>query len=424
MFRTRKLPYVVMAAFLLSVDAAPAFSEDNSHFNQRSKDTHAIDEFPEFDRHGEDTANQEVEKDAERQLQEGELNKKEKALKPRGSGDVIDSRQEKKEKSDESTEIRRDNPVGADAAKLPARSTLGRPTVAIALGGGGARGAAHIGVLRVLRDAGIPIDYIVGNSMGSIVGGLYAAGVKLEDIEKIMTDGSLKKAYMPGKLTAKLLFSPIAKIAHPFKKHYAGLWTGNKFGEFLEKQLPEGVENVEDTKIPYSSVATNLIDGKAYRISDGKLSNAIRASSTIPPLLRPVAIGDKLYVDGGVRANLPASAARDTGANIVIGVLVDEPLRILPAKRFQHISGIVGRLGDVMLAVADARQLPFADVIINPDVSGLPVLTAEPEDVQKAIDAGAAAAKKALPAIQKRMAGKIFRSATSSTDGSAASSTP
>ncbi len=425
MFRTRKFPIVMMAALLLlCANGAPALSEDNSNSNQRSKDTHAIDEFPEFDHHDEHSANQEVEKDAQRQLQEGSHEKKEKALKPRGSGDVIDSRQEKKEKSDESTEIQRDSSVGANAANLPSRSTIDRPTVAIALGGGGARGAAHIGVLRVLRDAGIPLDYIVGNSMGAIVGGLYAAGVTLEDIEKIMKDGSLKKAYMPGKLSAKLLFSPIAKIAHPFKKHYAGLWTGNKFGEFLEKQLPEGVENVEDTKIPFSSVATNLIDGKAYRISDGKLSTAIRASSTIPPLLRPVAIGDKLYVDGGVRANLPASAARDTGADIVIGVLVDEPLRKLPAERFQHISGIVGRLGDVMLAVADARQLPFADVIINPDVSGLPVLTAEPEDAQKAIEAGAAAARKALPAIRKRMANKNFRSATNSTTGSAASSTP
>jgi NTE family protein len=218
---------------------------------------------------------------------------------------------------------------------------------------------------------------------------------------------------MPGMIPPKILISPLEKLMHPFKKHYAGLWTGKKFGKFLEKQLPPGIENVEDTIIPFSAVATNLIDGKAYRISDGKLSTAIRASSTIPPLLQPVSIGDKVYVDGGVRANMPASAARDTGADIVIAILVDEPLRILPAKRFQKLSGIIGRLGDVMLAVADARQLPFADVIINPDVSGLPVINGDADDARKAILAGDVATRKALPYILKRLSVPVKRGALS-----------
>jgi NTE family protein len=245
--------------------------------------------------------------------------------------------------------------------------------------------------------------------MGSVVGGLYAAGVSLDDIEKIMVNGSLRKAYMPGMIPPKLLISPLEKLMHPVKKHYAGLWTGKKFAQFLERQLPAKIVNVEDTHIPFSAVATNLIDGKAYRISDGKLSTAIRASSTIPALLQPVAIGDKVYVDGGVRANLPASAARDTGADIVIAILVDEPLRKLPAKRFQHLGGIAERLGDVLLAVADARQLPFADVIINPDVSGLSVINANADAVRKAILAGELATRKALPEIKNRLSEAVQR---------------
>ncbi len=367
----------------------------------RSKDTHVIDELPHFDIPNGEDPTKTVEKAAQRQIENSIDTDRKSVLDPRGSGKVIVTTKQKSDASSEATDIGRDNPD--DKYQVPKDAIVRRRTVALALGGGGARGAAHIGVLKVLKEADIPIDYIVGNSMGSIVGGLYAAGVSLENVEKIMLDGSLRKAYMPGMIPPKLLISPLEKLMHPLKKHYAGLWTGKKFGRFLENQLPKGIENVEDTPIPFSAVATNLIDGKAYRISDGKLSTAIRASSTIPPLLQPVAIGDKVYIDGGVRANLPASAARDTGADIVIAILVDEPLRTLPATQFRSLSGIVSRLSDVMLAVADARQLPFADVIINPDVSGLPVIYGHPDDARKAILAGEAATRKALPEIKKRL---------------------
>ena len=373
--------------------------------SERSRDTHVIDQFPMFDIPEGEAPTKTVEKAAQRQLEEslqGESTTEGEAPVPPSTGLIIVTPKQKADASRASTDVGRDDP--RDDYKVPSQKEVHRNTVALALGGGGARGAAHIGVLRVLEKEGIAIDYIVGNSMGSIVGGLYAAGVALDDIEKIMLNGSLRKSYIPGLVPPKLLISPLEKLMHPFKKHYAGLWTGNRFARFLEKQLPTGVENVEDTKIPFSAVATNLIDGKAYRISNGKLSTAIRASATIPGILQPVAIGDKVYVDGGLRANLPASAARDTGADIVIGVLVDEPLRDLPAKQFRRISGIASRMGDVMLAVADARQLPFADLIINPDVSGLPVLTASSDDARKAIKSGELAAQKALPEIKKRLA--------------------
>ncbi len=367
---------------------APCLAENDDSY-KRSKDTHAIEDMP----------TRIVEKEAHRQLEESA--DPDKSRKEAGDGKVISSPTEKRASSAESTFVGENDPSVNGSVRKP--NSAKRPTVALALGGGGARGAAHVGVLRVLKEANIEIDYIVGNSMGSIVGGLYAAGVPLDDIEKIILNNKLKKAYIPGFIVPTLIINPVKKIFNPFKKNYAGIFTGNKFGKFLEEQLPDGIENVEDTPIPFSAVATNLIDGKAYRISEGKLSTAIRASSTIPSVLQPVAIGDKVYVDGGVRANMPASAARDTGADIVIAVLVDEPLKDLPAKKFRKLGAIVSRLGDVMLGVSDARQMPFADIIINPDVSGIPVVKGTPDDARRAIKAGEDATRKALPLIKNRL---------------------
>ena len=103
-----------------------------------------------------------------------------------------------------------------------------RKSIAIALGGGGARGAAHIGVLRVLEREGIPIDYIVGNSMGAIIGGLYSSGMPIDELEKIALDGSIRKSYIPGAVPPRLLISPMIKLKSMITKEPAGLWTGNK----------------------------------------------------------------------------------------------------------------------------------------------------------------------------------------------------
>lgn len=341
-----------------------------------------------------------VKRAAKEQLENSPKSLPDETIAPRTAGRIYATTKSRMDVVNEATKIEEHS--SESTPPMARKEELKRPTIALALGGGGARGAAHIGVLRVLEQAGIPIDYVVGNSMGAIVGGLYCAGVPLDKITKIMEDGSLRKAYI-GKIPPKLLIGPLEKLAHPTSKHYAGLFTGKKYGEYLEKLLPPDVKTVQDTKIPFSAVALNLLDGKAYRIDDGDLSTAIRASSSISPLIQPVAIGDKVYCDGGVRANLPASAAKDTGADVVIAVLVDEPLRQMPPDRFRHLKGIANRLADVVLAISDERQLQFADIVINPDCSGIPVIANHPEDVQIAIKAGEDAAKRALPEIRKRL---------------------
>ena len=210
----------------------------------------------------------------------------------------------------------------------------------------------------------------------------------------------MRKAYTPIPLAPKVVLAGIGKLS-PFKgkNPYAGLYSGKSFRKFLAKNLPKPDMQFSETKIPFSAVATNLIDGQAYRISEGPLAIAMAASSAISPLIKPVPIDDKVYIDGGVRANLPASAARDTGADIVIAVLVDEPMQKIPARKFKSYKGIASRMADIVLAVADERQLQFADVVINPDVTTIPVLTKKSFYVEKSELSGELAAKKALPAI-------------------------
>lgn len=285
--------------------------------------------------------------------------------------------------------------------KFKVRQIKDRKTMALALGGGGARGAAHIGVLKVFEQEGIPIDYIVGNSMGAIIGGLYSAGVSIDKLEHFGTE--LRKNYLPGKYRYALKM-PVAKLFEKFRSNrYAGVCTGNKLERYIEALIPEQCKEFENFKVPFSAVACNLRDGKAYRISEGHLATAIRASSSIAPILKPVAIGDKLYIDGGVRANLPCSSARDTGADLVIGVLVDEPLRELPKEQFYKFAGVANRMSDIVLAVVDEHQLQFADIVINPDVSGIPVLNTEEDQIAVAIAEGEKAARKAVPQIRKLM---------------------
>jgi NTE family protein len=241
--------------------------------------------------------------------------------------------------------------------------------------------------------------------MGAVVGGMYSSGMSLEQISELLANGSFRKAYM-GFIPPKILIAPMEDLLNPFHKQYAGLYSGKKFTKFLANHLPEKDMNVQDTKIPFSAVATNLLDGKAYRLSEGRLATVIKASSALTPLLKPVAIGDKLYMDGGVRANLPAKAARETGAGVVLAVLVDEPLGKVPPKRFMHLGNIASRMIDIVLATADERQIQFADVVINPNVSGIPILSRHREDVEKAIHAGELAAEKAMPDIRKALESK------------------
>ncbi len=188
-----------------------------------------------------------------------------------------------------------------------------RPKIALALGGGGTRGVAHVGVLRVLVREHIPIDCIAGTSIGAIVGGLFSAGLTTEQIQTQLLNSRLLHAYQTVPIPFRVAIIPISVIPRLLGSHpYEGLYRGNKFRNFLLKQIPESSHNIEELKTPFVAVCSNLIDARAVAVNKGNLGKAIQASSAIPFLRQPVQYGnDQLLVDGALEANLPVQQARD-----------------------------------------------------------------------------------------------------------------
>ena len=279
-----------------------------------------------------------------------------------------------------------------------------RPKVGLALGGGGTRGAAHVGVLKVLKEAGVPIDCIAGTSMGAIVGGLYSAGVSIDQLERCFDDVSLMHAFMTVPLDVRIAAAPILVVTRLVHHPYDGLYAGNKFRKYLDRLLPGCSWEIEKLKIPYCAVALNVVDGKPYAITSGDLGYAMQASSAVPGLRKPVQIGDNLYVDGGVVANVPVEQVKELGAQIVIAVDVDERVKGVPLDSFRKVGSISRRMLLLQLAHSDAPLLVGADVIVHPDVDGIKLISTHSEDAKKALQAGEDAARQALPDIKEKLA--------------------
>jgi NTE family protein len=277
-----------------------------------------------------------------------------------------------------------------------------RPTIGLALGGGGMRGIAHIGVLRVLERENIPIDCIAGSSIGALVGGMYAAGIPVDRIEEIFKDNHLKKIVGTDRLAISAIGKGLRRFV--FRRPYSGIVSGKKLAKFMKKYMPEGKKNIEDLDIPFCVVTTNLCDGKAYRLTKGDLTQAILASMAMAPLIQPVKVNGDVYVDGGVSANVPTIAARQFNPSLVLAVPVDEHLKEVPAEEFNRVSAIANRLASIVLSRTDAYHVEKADVKISPDVSGIAILSEEEGDFERAVNAGEAAAEKALPKIRHALA--------------------
>lgn len=176
-----------------------------------------------------------------------------------------------------------------------------RQRVGLALGGGAARGLAHVGVLEVLEDAHIPIDYIAGTSAGAIAGGLYAAG---------FTTAEMRKE------AQKLNWLEVASFGIP----KMGLLNFDKAAQWIEDLLKDHPNTFDGLAIPFAAVAADIVSGELIAINTGKLSAALRASSSVPGIFTPTRLGDRMLVDGGTLNNLPVSVARRLGADYVIAV--------------------------------------------------------------------------------------------------------
>ena len=219
-------------------------------------------------------------------------------------------------------------PAPAPAAAPGLSATSGqRPRLTLVLSGGGARGAAHIGVLKVLEELRVPVDLIVGTSMGSIVGGLYATGWTPAEIEDILAGIDFGTVFVDYPRRADETFrrkGDDREFLIPFKLRFKG-WKPYLPQSFLGGQRLEtllrtleiqatGARDFDDFPIPFRAVAADLATGEAVIIDQGSLATAMRASMAVPGMFAPVTMGERQLVDGGSASNLPIGIAQDLGA--------------------------------------------------------------------------------------------------------------
>jgi NTE family protein len=258
-----------------------------------------------------------------------------------------------------------------------AKERKGPPKVALVLGGGAARGFAHVGVIRLLEQEKIPINMIVGTSVGSLIGALYASDPNSFNLEWLSF--SIEKDDI---FDYSVIYSKMGPVQ------------GDRLEKFIQTKVK--AKTMEQMKIPFYAVATDLNAGNTWVFEKGSVAKAVRASCSIPGIFQPLEMGGRMYVDGGVTDNLPVDVARARGADIIIAVNIQKNIRN------PHINSLV----DVILQSIDimGRELVIHksrgyDVLIEPNVGD--VSMTDFTQKKKLMDAGIQAAKQALPKIRK-----------------------
>lgn len=253
--------------------------------------------------------------------------------------------------------------------------------VGLALGGGGVRGLAHIGVLNVLNQEGIDIDLIVGTSAGSLIGGAYASGMTTREITA-KVDAYLNSTEFEESAIKSigLSFSPGPKTFFQKLKIFAqnqyylvraifrpSILPAEDFHSLINYLIPD--MDIRDARIPFHAVSTDLITGKQVVLSEGPMRQAILASSSVPGAVEPTRLGQWMLADGGVTSLVPVHATRAAGADVVIAVMVD---RDLPEDAdIDTAKDILYRAGEITANALEAAELKSADVIIRPEVGDL-----------------------------------------------------
>ncbi|MGN6492610.1 MAG: patatin-like phospholipase family protein [Agriterribacter sp.] len=277
-----------------------------------------------------------------------------------------------------------------------------RPKVGLVLSGGGARGMAHIGVLKAMEEAGLRPDYITGTSMGSIIGGLYSIGYSADELEKIIST-----VHWDEILGNRISWDKVAIEEKPWYGRYlielpakrpfqpslpGGMIEGEKLQELLS-DLTRRVHNIEEFSqfpIPFACVATDIATGTPVVLRKGDIAASIRASMAIPAVFTPVVINDTLLVDGGLVRNFPVQEVIDMGADIVIGVFVSTDL--LKKDRLNNLLLILLQSSFVLSSEDSERQKKKADYYIQPDLEGFSSASfdASNDIIQRGIESGKA----------------------------------
>ena len=270
------------------------------------------------------------------------------------------------------------------AASTPARRA--DPKIGVVLSGGGARGLTHIGVLKVLEEMRVPIDYITATSMGSIVGGLYATGVSASDMERLVTSldwpaffsdqPPRRELSVRRKLEDALYTIPLELGFRDFSFKLA---TGALTGQNLELLLhgltwrEDDIGSFDNLPIPFRAVATNLVDGREVVFDHGPLYIAMRGSMSIPGIFAPLDLDGRMLGDGGLVKNLPVDIIKSMGAEVVIAINIGTPL--MTREQLSSFFGVaeqsINILTEQNVRAQRALLVPPRDVLIEPDLGDL-----------------------------------------------------
>ena len=279
-----------------------------------------------------------------------------------------------------------------------------RAKIGLVLSGGGARGFTHIGALKILEENNVPIDYIVGTSMGSIIGGLYAIGLSPEEIEQGVASIAWGKVFDDSANRDYKTFRRKKDDFDFFNIHRVGITTegiqlspglieGQQIELALDRLAYPGfhINNYDNLRIPFRAVATNIENGEAFVIKSGNIARAMRASMSIPGALPPITIDNTLLVDGGIANNIPIDTVRELGADIVIVVDASAPLE--GKDNLKSSVDITNQLTTILtrrIADSQLKSLKDNDILIVPGKTE--ISSSDFEKYPELIKAGAVAA--------------------------------
>ncbi len=266
----------------------------------------------------------------------------------------------------------------AQSAPETKPTTKTRLKIGVALEGGGALGIAHMGVLKWFEEHHIPVDYVAGTSMGGLVGGLYATGKSADEMKQIVENADWP-ALLGGEIPyPDLLFrrkEDARDVPNSIKiglKHGPrlppGLNTGEQISLLIDRETLNysTIRSFDDLPIPFRCVSTELISGKPYVFDQGSLSEAMRATMSIPGVFDPVRQGNMIFVDGGLVDNLPTDVVRKMGADVVIAIHLQ--ISKTSAKDIQSAFEVLGRSVELVIAETELRGMAGADVIVKANV--------------------------------------------------------
>ena len=280
-----------------------------------------------------------------------------------------------------------------------------RPRICLVLSGGGARGAAHVGVLKVMEEMRVPIDCIAGTSMGSIVGGAFASGVTVAEMQETLGAMSTERLFKekPPRQERSIrrkaddftiLFTPEVGFRDGDFQLPKGIVSGIQLETVLRALAKaQGYREFDQLPIPFRAVATDLVSGTPVVFSRGELANVMRASMSVPGLIDPAEIGGKLLVDGGLTDNLPVDVARAMGADIVIAVNLGTPL--MKREELNSIFGVTGQMINILTEQnvrTSLASLKPTDILILPELGDFSA--GDFDHLLKTIPIGEAAARK------------------------------